>query len=88
MKAFERSETESLKRLGKVLHLSRSRSLVVKLESETRIRLGIKVYDSRLREVGFVADIFGPVTTPYIAIRPIIPNPVSQVGRVLYSSEA
>lgn len=77
-----------MRRLGKILHLSKSRSLIVRLESSTFVKLGTKVYDSRLKEIGWVSDIFGPVSAPYVALRPTALTPTSLVGRVVYSSEA
>lgn len=74
----------SLKRLGKILHLSKSRSLIVKLASEPSIDVGSKVLDSKLREVGIIQDIFGPVTSPYVAVKPIVPDPNHLVGRIVY----
>lgn len=74
----------SLKRLGKILHLSKSRSLIVKLVSEPSIDVGSKVLDSKLREVGIIQDIFGPVTSPYVAVKPIVPDPNHFVGRIVY----
>lgn len=73
-----------MKRLGKVLHLSKSRSLIVRLASEPSIDVGSKVLDSKLREVGIIQDIFGPVTSPYVAIKPMVPDPVHLVGRIVY----
>lgn len=73
-----------MKRLGKISHLSKSRSLVVKLASEPSIGVGSKVLDSKLREVGIVQDVFGPVTSPYVTIRPVIPDPDHLVGKVVY----
>jgi len=73
-----------LKRLGKILHLSKSRSLIVKLVSDPSIDVGSKVLDSKLREVGIIQDIFGPVTSPYVAIKPIVPDPDHLVGRIVY----
>lgn len=74
----------SLKRLGKILHLSKSRSLIVKLASEPSIDVGSKVLDSKLREVGIIQDIFGPVTSPYVAMKPMVPDPGHLVGRIVY----
>lgn len=73
-----------MKRLGKILHLSKSRSLIVKLASEPSIDVGSKVLDSKLREVGIIQDIFGPVTSPYVAIKPMVPDPGHLVGRIVY----
>jgi len=74
----------SLKRLGKILHLSKSRSLIVKLASEPSIDVGSKVLDSKLREVGVIQDIFGPVTSPYVAIKPMVPDPSHLAGKIVY----
>lgn len=74
----------SLKRLGKILHLSKSRSLIVKLTTEPLMNVGSKVLDSKLREVGIVQDIFGPVGCPYVSIRPTLSDPNSIVGKLVY----
>ena len=71
-----------LNRLGKVLHVSSTRRLI--LRAETKPSLGTQVYDSKLRPVGSVAEIFGPVKKPYISVKPIIDEPKRYVGRVLY----
>lgn len=77
----------SLRRLGKILHLSKSRSLVVKLISEPSMRIGSKVLDSKLREVGVIQDIFGPVAAPYVTIKPTLPDSSSLVGKVVYVAD-
>lgn len=74
----------SLKRLGKILHLSKSRSLIVKLASEPSINVGSKVLDSKLREIGVIRDVFGPVASPYVAIKPVFSDPSSLVGKIAY----
>jgi len=77
----------SLKRLGKVLHFSKSRSLIVKLTAKPSTNIGSRVLDSRLREVGIVQDIFGPVASPYVSIRPVLSDPSSLVGKVVYVAD-
>jgi rRNA processing protein Gar1 len=49
------------------------------------LKLGGKVFTSKLREVGKIQDIFGPVNSPYISITPKISDPLSLVGKVVYS---
>jgi RNA-binding protein len=56
-----------LQRLGLVLHVSPSRNIIVKVESTPRI--GEAVVDENLKPVGKVFDVFGPVSSPYAAIR-------------------
>ncbi len=63
-----RGEFNSLQRLGLVLHVSPSRNVIVKVEGTPRI--GEAVVDENLKPVGKVFDVFGPVSSPYAAIRP------------------
>ncbi len=76
-----------MKRLGKILHLSKSRSLILKLESSALPRLGTRVYDSKLRLIGSVHDVFGSTSAPYVAVKPSIASSSDYVGRVLYAEE-
>jgi rRNA processing protein Gar1 len=71
-----------LKRLGKVLHLSSNKNLILK----TRLNLKPQttVLDSQLTPVGKILDVFGPVVDPYASIKPSVKNPKKYVGRVLY----
>ena len=79
------SDEDSLRRLGKILHLSSSRSLIVKCEEARFVKLGTKVCDSKLKEIGKTQDLFGPVATPYVSIRPTVPSPAKFVHRIVYS---
>lgn len=85
--ALARSDGEHLRRLGKVLHLSKSRALIVKLDSPKFVRPGVKACNSKLKSVGVVMDIIGPVSAPYVSIRSNVTNPESIIGRVLYTLE-
>ena len=76
-----------MRRLGKILHLSRSRSLILRLETPSLPRLRTKVFDSKLKSVGYVFDVFGPVSTPYVSVKPTVTDPSAFVGRVLYTSD-
>ncbi|MCW4049609.1 MAG: Gar1/Naf1 family protein [Candidatus Bathyarchaeota archaeon] len=56
------------KKLGDVLHRSKSTgNLVVQLKAETKI--GYTVIDKQGKRLGEVFDIFGPVDSPYAAIK-------------------
>ncbi len=76
-----------MRRLGKIIHLSKSGNLILRLEAEGYPRLGEKVVDSRLKEIGRVQDVFGPSAKPYISISPTANNPHSLIGKVAYSDE-
>jgi RNA-binding protein len=71
-----------LKRLGKVLHLSKNKNLI--LRTTTKIKPQTTVIDSHLNQIGKIYDIFGPVSHPYVSIKPTIKNPEKMLGRLLY----
>jgi rRNA processing protein Gar1 len=74
-----------LRRLGKILHASKSRSLIAKLEKPNPPKLGSKIFDEKLKEVGIVTDVFGPTSSPYISIKPLTNKLEIYVGKVVYS---
>ena len=69
-------------RLGLALHMSPSRNIIVRIENKPSI--GETVVDDNLRAIGKVFDVFGPVSSPYAAIRPTIGKPEDLVNRKLY----
>ena len=71
-----------MNRLGKVIHLSSNKNLI--LRSRLTLKLRTTVLDNHLVPVGKIQDIFGPVTSPYVSIKPSVKNPKKYVGRVLY----
>ena len=78
------SDEDSLRRLGKILHLSKSRSLIVRCDESLFVKIGTKVCDTKLKEMGRVQDLFGPVTSPYVAVRPTVSSPAKFVHRIAY----
>jgi RNA-binding protein len=71
-----------LQRLGLVANLTPSRNIVLKIGRVPRI--GETVVDENLRTVGKVFDIMGPVSSPYAAVKPTIPEPEKLVNKILY----
>jgi len=75
-----------LQRLGKAMHISDSKNLIVRAESLSR--LGAIVVDKNLEKIGRVFDIFGPVKEPYISVKLGVSDPEKYIGQVLYTLEA
>jgi RNA-binding protein len=73
-----------LQRLGRVLHTSPSGNIIIKIENIPKI--GQTVVDENLKAVGKTFDLFGPVSSPYVAIRPTILKPEELTNKVLYIS--
>jgi rRNA processing protein Gar1 len=76
-----------LRRLGKVLHLSKSGNLLLRLEQYPVPIIGAQICDYKLRSVGVVNNILGPVKTPYVSVKPVANVDGSLVDRVLYQVE-
>jgi len=55
---------------------------VVKVENVPRI--GETVVDENLKPIGKVFDLFGPVSSPYVAIKPTTREPERLANTVLY----
>ena len=73
-----------LQRLGKVLSVTPSQSLVVKIDKPPK--LGSAVIDENLKIVGKVFDIIGPVSSPYAVIKTAVKDPEKLAGKQLYVS--
>jgi RNA-binding protein len=71
-----------LQRLGRVLNVTPSRSLVVRTEQTPRI--GLEVIDENLKVVGKVFDVIGPVSSPYAVVKPVIKDPEKLIRKQLY----
>jgi len=75
-----------LQRLGRVLNVTPSQSVVVKIDKPPR--LGTAVVDENLKVVGKVFDIIGPVSAPYAVIKPSIKDPEKLTNKLLYVSSS
>ena len=73
-----------LQRLGKVLSVTPSENLVVKIDKPPK--MGASVIDEKLNVIGRVFDIIGPVSSPYAVIKPSVKNPEKLANRQLYVS--
>ena len=71
-----------MQRLGRVLHTSQSRNVIIKVENVPTI--GETVVDENLRPVGKIFDIIGPVSSPYAVVRPSVREPEKLTNNMLY----
>jgi RNA-binding protein len=77
-------EGNVLQRLGRVLNVTPSHSIVVKIDKPPK--MGASVVDENLAVVGRIFDIIGPVSSPYAVIKPSMKNPEKLANRQLYVS--
>ena len=74
-----------MRRLGKVLHISKRGSIILRTDKTPPVGSKSVVLDKKAQEVGEIIDIFGPVKEPYVAIRPNRNfDPSKLVGHMLY----
>jgi RNA-binding protein len=71
-----------LQRLGRVLNVTPSQNIVVKTDKTPKI--GSVVIDENLKIVGKIFDIIGPVSSPYVVVRPAIREPEKLTDKQLY----
>ena len=76
-----------MRRLGKVVHLSKSGNLILRLEEPPVPAIGQQVSDYKLRTLGVVNNILGPVRSPYVSVKPSSNIDPGLSGRVLYLVE-
>ena len=74
-----------MRRLGKVLHISKRGSIILRTEKTPPVGARSVVLDKKAQEVGTIIDVFGPVKEPYVAVRPKRDFEVSKlIGQMLY----
>ena len=70
-----------------MLHLSKSGNLILRLEQTPVPSIGAQVCDYKLRGIGVVNNILGPVKSPYVSVKPAATLDGALAGRVLYLVE-
>ncbi len=56
-----------LKRIGKILHLTKSGNVVIEAEEIPEINETVYLKDKT--EIGRVVEVFGPVSSPYVLVK-------------------
>jgi RNA-binding protein len=56
------------------------------LKAENLPRIGDQVTDENLKPIGIVFDVFGPVSSPYAAVRPDVEEPIRFTKHVMYAA--
>jgi len=63
--------------------VSSSRNIILKVENPPRI--GDRVLNKNLKPVGTIFDVFGPVSSPYVAVKPEVEEIQNLIDQILYS---
>lgn len=59
----------SRRRIGTALHLSNSSGNLI-LKAEDKLKIGEAIFDADGKRIGTVFDLFGPVSRPFVAVKP------------------
>jgi len=70
-----------------VLHLSKSGNLILRLDQPPVPAIRAQVCDYKLRQIGVVNNVLGPVKSPYVSVKPTANVGDALTGRVLYLVE-
>ena len=70
-----------------MLHLSKSGNLVLRLDQPPVPAIRAQVCDYKLRQIGVVNNVLGPVKSPYVSVKPTANVGDTLTGRVLYLVE-
>ncbi|MFX1265929.1 MAG: H/ACA ribonucleoprotein complex subunit GAR1 [Promethearchaeota archaeon] len=74
-----------MKRLGKVLHVSKRGFLIVRTDKTPPIGERSVVMNKKAEKVGIITDVFGPVNNPYVSVKPVVKDDLpGLVGQLLY----
>jgi rRNA processing protein Gar1 len=74
-----------LRRLGRIIHISKNRRFILRLELDNEIpHIGEKIFDSNLKVVGTINDIFGSVQSPYAAVSIRDRDPLDYINKPVY----
>ena len=71
-----------MQKLGRVTNVSPSGNAILKTGNSPK--LGSEVVDENLNVVGKVFDVIGPVSAPYVVIKPTIREPTKLVNKPVY----
>jgi RNA-binding protein len=71
-----------LQRLGRILNVTPSQNIVVKIDKTPKI--GLTVIDENLKVVGKIFDIIGPVSSPYAVVKPTVRETEKLINKQLY----
>ncbi|MEM1574348.1 MAG: hypothetical protein QXF09_00610 [Nitrososphaerota archaeon] len=58
-------------KLGNVFHyIKATKSIIVKIDANMKIpKLGQKVFNEEMHEIGYISNVFGPISSPFIEVK-------------------
>lgn len=72
--------------IGEVMHLAKSGRLIVKLNATgAQLRTGDLVVDASGKRVGRIAELIGPVSSPYASVIPMTDRTSRLAGSKVFS---
>ena len=73
--------------LGEILHFSKSGRIIIKVDkNNNNHRPGSQVYTEGERKIGKIAELIGPVNSPYASILPFIQSKSKMSGSKVFTT--
>ena len=63
------SRKNRLQKIGKIINISKSNLVTIKAYSSS-IKPGSRILSKNGNNLGVVVDVFGPINSPYISVKP------------------
>ncbi|MEM3832850.1 MAG: H/ACA ribonucleoprotein complex subunit GAR1 [Thermoprotei archaeon] len=75
-----------MKKLGRVLRVTKTGHVIVESEDHDIPYQSLEVFDDKLKVIGKIYDIIGPVNSPFISIKlnPNYRNPEKIIDKYVY----
>ena len=71
-----------MKKAGKIIHYTKYKVFVV--EADKKVILNTYIVDDKGRRIGIVTDVIGPISKPYLVVKPLVENPEKYIGKEVY----
>lgn len=73
--------------LGEILHFSKSGRMIIKIDKNNiNHKPGSQVYNEGEKKIGKIAELIGPVNSPYASILPFIQSKNKMAGSKVYTA--
>lgn len=74
--------------LGEILHFSKSGRLIIKVDNNnTNHRPGSQVYTDGEKKIGKIAELIGPVNSPYASVIPFVQSKSKMSGLKVFTAK-
>ena len=71
-----------MKKAGKIIHYTKYKVFVI--EAVGKVIPNTYLVDNTGKKIGTVIDVIGPISKPFLVVKPLVNNPEKYVGKEVY----